>query len=350
MIEASPMSVIGAGMVTSTGNSWPTTCAAIRARISGTRRDNLWDHEAGDNLVVGRPYRQQWWEGVDLLADLAVASLEEALDQLPSGADPLQTPVILLLSPPTRACREADYTPALRQEFEQRLGRPLPAGSLILEKGSTGLLDAISQANMLMSRHQVDVVAIVAVESFLRQVIADHYMEERRLLTADNSNGFVPGEAACTVLVAKPGRSGKDELTIIGWGTGTESGTIQNDAPLTGFGLTAALRNALKVAGIEWKDTDYWLNDQNGEAYKFKESTVAQIRLERRAVPAAIPFLPWHPIEFIGEIGTAIGPHLLGLALYAHRKAFAPGPRALLHVTEDNGDRAALVLEYIKRR
>jgi 3-oxoacyl-[acyl-carrier-protein] synthase-1 len=54
----------------------------------------------------------------------------------------------------------------------------------------------------------------------------------------------------------------------------------------------------------------------------------------------------WHPAEFIGDVGAAIGPVMLGWALHAGQKRYLHGPRVLIHASEDNGDRAALIAEY----
>ena len=103
---------------------------------------------------------------------------------------------------------------------------------------------------------------------------------------------------------------------------------------------------ALSEAGVTMAQTHYWLTDQNGEHYKAKECTITQIRLERRDRPAPKPYQIWHPIQQLGEIGSAIGPGLLGLASAAGSGGFAPGPIALLSVGEDDGERAAFVLAW----
>ncbi|NJK32787.1 MAG: hypothetical protein HC927_10465 [Deltaproteobacteria bacterium] len=52
----------------------------------------------------------------------------------------------------------------------------------------------------------------------------------------------------------------------------------------------------------------------------------------------------WHPSEYLGEIGAAIVPCLLGLAHAAGRRGWAPGPTALVHVADEGGDRAAAIV------
>lgn len=328
--------------MTAAGFNWATTCAAIRAGLSGVREDNLWDPTAGARMNVGRPRTHQWWEGPDMLAELATPTILECLAAA-NSAD-TEVPIFVLLPPPDRPLRPPDLEQIVHHGIERRLGRALPPGSLLIPEGATGLFTAHERARRLIAGGQASEVVVVAAESFLRQPLAEFYIEHDRLLTADNSDGFIPGEAAAAILLARPQRRAERDVLIAGWGQGHEAGGILNDEPLSGHGLTRALRSALSVAGRRFDETNYWLTDQNGEAYRFKESTLAQIRLERRSVPATRPFPIWHPIEYLGEIGTAIGPTLLGLALFAHRHRFAPGMLGLMHVTEDMGQRSAFVL------
>lgn len=340
------LAVRAAGMVTAAGFNARATCAAIRAGISGIRKDNIWDAAAGEFLSVGRPCTPQWWEGPDMLAELAAPAVYECFQALPNGIDPGSVPIFVLLSPAERAQRPVDLSTVVRDELQHRLGiDPAPRITMI-DGGRTGILLALKQTLQLFARGRTTHSIVVGVDTFLRQRVVESFIARRRVLTADNSNGFIPGEAACAVLMAPSGQYGGGELRIIGWGEGYEKGTIDSDLPLSGDGLTQALRHALDQAGIPMAGTDYWLTDQNAEHYKAKECTVAQIRLERRDRPAVREFKIWHPIEYLGEIGSAIGPCLLGLGYLATQNGYAPGPVALMHVGEDNGHRTAFVLHW----
>ncbi len=68
------------------------------------------------------------------------------------------------------------------------------------------------------------------------------------------------------------------------------------------------------------------------------------MRFERK--PKEKLFDLWHPIEFIGEVGSAIGPCVLGLALHASQKEYGAGPTVLLHFGNDDGERAAAIVRY----
>jgi 3-oxoacyl-[acyl-carrier-protein] synthase-1 len=340
-----PLAVLGSGAVTAVGFNAPATWAAIRAKVSGTRVDNLWDPSGAEYMAVARPRTPQWWEGADLLGVLAASAVSECLDILPPEIDRASIPVLLLLEPEDRPWKDDELPDVIAATLAERLGYPLPSGSATLA-GRGKLLPAMLHAEELLTSHKSPFVVIVGVDTFLRQHVINEFIEQRRVLTTTNSNGFIPGEAACAVVLGLAGRAPAGELRVVGYGHGLEPGTIESDAPLTGDGLTDALRMALSEAGITMAQTNYWLTDQNGEHYKAKECTIAQIRLERRDRPAPKPYQIWHPIQQLGEIGSAIGPGLLGLASAAAAGGFAPGPIALLTVGEDDGERSAFVLAW----
>lgn len=335
-------------MVTAVGFNSSASCAAIRAGISGVKQANLWDPGAGEYISAGRPCTPQWWEGPDMLAELAAPAVQECLSALPQGVDPRTIPIFILLCPTDRPGREPDLDNIVLGELERRLEFKSVPGIMVFNRGRTGILAALHKASQFFSDGTATHVVIVGVDTFLRQHVVEAYIDRRRVLTSNNSNGFIPGEGACAVLLTPAARQHGSELRIIGWGEGRETGTIDSETPLTGDVLTKAVRDALKQAGIAMADTDYWLTDQNAEHYKVKECTVVQIRLERRDQLAPRPYQILHPIEYLGEIGSAIAPCLLGIGLAGAKGGYAPGPVALMHVGEDNGERAAFVLKWFQ--
>ena len=339
-----PIECIATGMVTAAGCNARATVAAIRAKVSGIQQGNIWDPLAGEYLEVGRPCMPQWWEGPDMLAELAVPAVVECLEALSIEKQREDVPIFILVSPLDRPFRSPNLNDIVCDEFLSRFPFVPSEKPIVVARGRTGLLHALQGSGELFKKKNADYVVVVGVDSFLRQEVVMAYMEQRRVLTKDNSNGFIPGEAACAVLIRPMVSPVSQNLQVVGWGEGTEVGLISGNKPLTGDGLTEALRKALGQSNRKMADTDFWLTDQNAEHYKAKECTIAQIRLERREHPAASPYQVWHPIEFLGEIGSAIGPCLLGLGLEAMRQGWGPGRCALMHVGEDNGTRVGLVL------
>src|SRR5260370_32160363 len=166
--------------------------------------------------------------------------------------------ILHILSPADRPCR----APELEQTFIAGIRDQLPStstgGLTTYGIGRTGLLKALDRASQLFSNATATHAVVVGVDTFLRQRVVDAYIEERRVLTAKNSNGFIPGEAACAVLVAPISEGGDSEFRIIGWGEGLETGSILCDQPLTGNVLTGAVRGALHRSGLKMADTHYW--------------------------------------------------------------------------------------------
>lgn len=362
MSRAAGLSVFGHAMLTAVGADGPATCAAMRAGINGARRAKLWDFTVGEDLNAARPRLHQWWEGPTMTAPLAIPVITQCaqraaeLGMAPAATGALALPVLVILPPADRPFRAPDLEPMVMSDLARHWGGALPAGSGTIAGGRTGILTALQVADDLIGRHGAPGCIIVGVESFLRQVVVAHYMRRRRLKCGTNSNGFLPGEAACAVLVGRSGAFDADELLIQGIGVGREAsgdGGNEND-PVLGDGLTQAMQQALEMAQVPFFDLNFTVSDHNGERFKFKEAAIAAGRLDRLP-PEGVSRRPkghvetWHPAQSIGEVGAAIFPCLLGWAFEAGAKAYAPSHHTLLHAGEDNGERVALVTAFERR-
>jgi 3-oxoacyl-[acyl-carrier-protein] synthase-1 len=146
------------------------------------------------------------------------------------------------------------------------------------------------------------------------------------------------------VLVAKAGVDDAGELQILGLGIAREQAAIESEEPLRAEGLIEAIREAFRAGQCGYDDLQYRITDLNGEHYRFKEMTLALGRFQRK--PKEKLFDLWHPIEFIGDVGAAIGPIALGIALHAGQKAYGNGPTVLCTFGNDGGERSAIVVHY----
>jgi 3-oxoacyl-[acyl-carrier-protein] synthase-1 len=184
-------------------------------------------------------------------------------------------------------------------------------------------------------------VVIAAVDSLLSWPTLSVYERATRLLTATNSNGFMPGEGAGALLVGKP--DGGAELLCAGLGFGLERAHIDSEEPLRADGLTAAFKQALADAGCALNELDFRITDVSGEQFYFKEAALALSRTMRQRREE---FDFWHPAECIGEAGAACGPAIVAVADAACRKSYAPGRGILCHMGTDGGRRAAMVMAF----
>ena len=347
------LEVEASGMVTAVGFSTDSTCTAMRAKISGLREVNLRDPSSGELLQGGRVLLPQWSRGLDKYADLLATAIHQCFQAATQRQfNPEDLPIFVCVAEPTRPGRPPSLDDGLLEELEFRLGLKFHPQSAIIALGSVGSLITLDRVASFLLEHHNSRCILAGVDSFFHKDAIEHYDGVRRIMTPNNSNGFFPGEAAAAVLLGRyRGRSG---LRIAGWGTGFESAGIESTEPTRAKGMTTAVGAALSASGFGLRDIDYRITDINGEHYKFKEAGLALMRFfdgstpPRPATSGTPQFDLWHPIEYLGEVGAAIVPLILGVAQHAGEKEYAPGPVALCHVSDDGGNRGAVVIHHVQ--
>jgi 3-oxoacyl-[acyl-carrier-protein] synthase-1 len=330
--------------MTAVGLDAPSTAAAVRCGISGSVETRYMD--AGGNWLLGCPLPlESRATGLARLKDLAVPAITECL-RAALGVKAPQIPLFLIVAEPSRPGRPDGLEEELRPMIEAELGIRFHAASRTLAGGRLDLLEALRGAGALLSKERLPGCIIAGVDSLLVTETLSTLEDADRLLTSENSNGFIPGEAGAAVLVDLPPKEKAEGLLCRGIGEGVERSTVDSGEPLRADGLVQAFREALRDAKATTDDLDYRLTDLNGEQYGFKEAALAIGRTIRKVKPD-IPL--WHPAECIGDVGAAAGPGLLALALIAARKGYAPGPGVLCHLGSDDGRRGALILRHYPR-
>ena len=341
------LAIKASGLVTAVGFNAPASLAAIRAGFSGVKESHLWHAPSGKYLKAAKVALPQWWEGLGKLAELVAPAIGECLDAAaPAPADSI--PLLLCIAELSRPFRAVGLEQHLVTEVESRLEVRFHPASQVIARGQASVAFALQEAQRILSTQRVVCCIIAGVDSLLNPKTVKEYVDRRRVLAPDNSNGFIPGEAGAAVLVGSSGHQPGGELRLLGVGVAQERATIHSEEPLRGEGLTAAVKAALKDAGLTLFEVAWRITDLNGEHYKFKEAAFVAARLQRKAKD--VPFDLWHPIEYVGEVGAAIGPCALAWALHAGQKRYAPGEVALCHFGSDEGERAALVVKYEERR
>jgi 3-oxoacyl-[acyl-carrier-protein] synthase-1 len=338
------VAVTASGLVTAVGFNADSTLAAVRAGVSGVKKVNLWDYESGQYISGARVELPQWWEGIEKLADLVSPAILECYSAA-EALDPTQIPVLIGLPGPDRPLRDPDLDQRVLELVAHRLGGKLHPESRAIPHGQVSGVVGLAEARESFRTARYPACIIAGVDSFLNRWVAREYFKRRRLLTPGNSNGFIPGEAGSAVLLRPSEAVRGPSLEVLGLGLARESATIESDEPLRGDGLTEALGGALSEAGLTIFDAAYRITDLNGEQYKFKEAMIAAMRFEQGSRRRK-RFELWHPIEYVGDIGAAIGPCVLALALHAGLHSYAPGPIALCHFGSDAGERAAAVVRF----
>lgn len=335
------LAIRGCGMVSGLGFNAPATLAALRAGVSAVRSLPWLDGESGEPLRGAKVDLPQWWEGTEKLADLLAPAVHECLQASDVAAK--DVPILLGVAERSRPARLADLDTDLLAIVQAKLGIAQHPDSRLYPHGQSGCAKALVYAHRLITQRRARCCIVAGVDSYLQQETLDAYIDRRRLLTPSNSNGFLPGEAGCAVLVAAAGDPHTDELRILGFGVGRESATIGDTRPLRAEGLTQAVRQALASAHTPMSAIPRRLSDISGEQYMFKEALFTMMRTSSGPRPVT-PALE-HPIEYLGHIGAAILPCLLAWAWHGQQHGYFEAEPLLVHVGSDEGDRAALVVQ-----
>lgn len=309
------------------------------------RQTNLWDAESAAYLAAGKVDLPHWWIGLGKLAELVCPAIHECLVAAsPESAE--RVVLLLAVAATNRPHRWPGLDEEILDEVEVRLGVRFHPSSKVFDRGSVSCGLAMQEAEQLLSRSEVSYCIVAGADSLVRQDVVVSYLQDRRILTPLNSNGFSPGEAGAACLVGKCGADRRGVLQILATEMSKETATPQSTEPCRGDGLTLGYRKALAAAGLSFSEVDYRVADLNGEHSKFKEAALAAAREDRHPTRDYVDI--WHPVEYLGEIGAAVGPCALAWVLDAGRRAYAPGPTALLHFGNDDGDRCVVVTKYIE--
>ena len=335
------LNILSAGMVTAVGLDRASSCAAMRGAVDGFR-ETRFIGAAGEWLIGAPVPLPRGWIGEKRLAHLAAGAIVDALDG--HWPDLGRLLLVLCLAEPDRPGRPVRDVEAFAARVRKFSGLADTTRTLVAEHGRPSGFVALDRARAALAEGSADHALIVGVDTMLTGVSVSHYRTVGRLLTPDNSNGFLPGEAAAAILCA-PGAP--THFTLTGLGLAAEEAHLRNgkdddglDLPLRGDGMTAAYKRAMDAAGVSLAGIEYRLSDLIGEAYFFKQTALAALRLERGR--SEFQDL-WSPAESLGNVGAAVVPLMIGWALEAFEKGYDPGSPLLIEASADNGACGAAV-------
>lgn len=221
-------------------------------------------------------------------------------------------------------------------------GKPL-AGPRTFQvaHGQISAFVAIEQARKLLDERNVEACLIMAIDSLIDARALSWLDGKMRLKTSKVTDGLIPGEAACILVVSRrPILEGS--LRLLGLGLAVETASVSNEDPFRADGLSAALKTALGQAGVQMHEIAFRLSDVGGESYAFEELVLAQMRNTRKTRPEQ-PV--WHAADCMGDCGSAAGLIQFAWAEQAFKRGYAPGELAALHGSSMAfGGRAAAVV------
>jgi 3-oxoacyl-[acyl-carrier-protein] synthase I len=339
-----PVAILASGMVTAVGLNSPASCAAIRCAIDNFTETRFMD-KGGEWIIGAQVPLEQPWRGLPKLVHMVVPAINECREWLATVETTLpatEVPLLLCVAEKERPGRLEGLDDRLFEEIQKTLGIRFHPQSTVIPQGRVAGAMAMELARRLLYEENVPYCIIAGTDTFLIAQTLAAYEAKSRLLTSQNSNGFIPGEAGAAILVGRPRNNGGPEPLCVGIGSGVEKATLDSADPLRADGLTQAIKSAFSDAGCGYDKVDFRLTDANGEQYWFKEAALAMTRTMRVRKEA---FDIWHPADCIGETGAASGVSILTLAVAATQKGYSAGPGILCQMCADDGSRRVLVLQ-----
>lgn len=348
MSQTAQLLLRAAGMSCALGWHLDAAACAMRANMDHFTESDF-ECEQGQPVRVAKLPIEEW--GDARLQQLLQAALQDCLQHLTpvqkqSLFDPAKSACVVLLPAQgryysdVRTCWELAHDALEIQGMAY--GAQTELSTALKGSGRAGLVDGLRQAQKLLAQGFRQIL-LLAVESGLNAPDIQADLAAQRLLTAENSDGHLPGEAAVALLLtADDGYS--PGLRLRGMGQGQESGRPDGSTPSRAQGLSTALRAACAQAGIAPEMLEFRLSDQNGEKFYSREAGNAFTRLMFGA-PHSLKLLTL--ADKIGEIGCVCGPAMLAWMWHEMARAdCTPGSCGVLHLANEEGLRSAVVFDY----
>jgi 3-oxoacyl-[acyl-carrier-protein] synthase-1 len=362
-----PVAILRTGAVTSVGLNAPSTFAALRTRLNNFTETAFIDGK-GEPIVAGMvplsPIAKKMLDGyspqtnplhrqIELLS-LALLDCARQLPQINTETIPL----LACVSELSRPARPANLDDLLFRGLELRLGCKFAKESAVYAYGQAGVGIALNEAFNLLQKHPL--VFLVGVDSLTHFDSLQALHAKGRIFASDNTDGYIPGEAGCALLLGRPDQinayrplasnldtrtsdqstAAPQTLYCTGLSVTREMALEGGNEPNKGKGLNEAIRGALKPIQGDATQVGLRICSQITTHYSAKEMAIGSARAEVGATAL------WCLADSLGETGAVAGPLSLAWAYSAMHKGYAPSTVALSLLASEEGERSAALLSF----
>jgi 3-oxoacyl-[acyl-carrier-protein] synthase-1 len=213
----------------------------------------------------------------------------------------------------------------------------------LFEDGHAATAHACHVAMVDLESGRFSRAIVCGVDSMLEEETLECLGESRRLKTAENPDGFAPGEAAACFLLERAG-SGRQIAALArldAVATATEPQPIWSPEPSAATGLSETIGATLAQLDDGGARTGLIVCDLNGESYRGREFGNTMPRT-MRAIAAGCEL--WHPADCIGDTGAASFALSVCIGARALERGYANGGGVLVWGSSDDGARGSLYL------
>jgi 3-oxoacyl-[acyl-carrier-protein] synthase-1 len=214
----------------------------------------------------------------------------------------------------------------------------------VFARGRAAALLALDAGVRHIAERRADAVLVGGVDTFLDPQLLGELSSEGRILGSRVMDGFIPGEGAAFLLLARPGTSSQKHpsIAITGVGVAQDPGHRYSNQPARGEGLSMAIERMTGPMGQPPAARTTFAGF-NGENFGAKEWGVARIRHGELFAP---DMKLEHPADCFGDAGAAMGALLLAVAhasLISNHRAFP----AFVWASSDREDCACAYLDFL---
>lgn len=343
-----PVAVTGLGALSPVGGGVVQTCASIRAGLDRFTEYPLYDVLTADpewddpEPLIGSTSKLDLnAQGPDRMLEHAMPAIREAMERARLMRKQLARTALWLALPEDHPSLANWHLPRFTDVLLQRTGLSQLSDVKADLLGHAGVLRLIEEASALLHRGEADACVVVGVDSYFAPERLRALDEARRLKSVRNVDGFLPGEAACALVLETEAMANARGQPILGvvraLAVATEAQPLTSDKQSTGAALTRVFRSLLTGAKER-----FVLCDLNGESYRAFEWGLIRTRVGDRFGELRELI---HPAMSLGDVGAASGAVQIACALSAFERGYAAAPEALVWCASDSGLRAGARIE-----
>lgn len=346
--------IAGIGMLTPVGFDTPSSCAAIKAGISAYTISDYRTQAGKQVTLSGIPDgvfsemdieidEGEFYSGhLDHIIRMSIFAIKEALLNHNINKP---IPFIFSLQEPHKNVTPVN-TETLMANFVEQCKFPLDHNKThFLSAGRASGILGLELAMRYLNEQNEDYVLLGGADSYWSSSHIGLLDKDERLNVAGSTDGFVPGEAACYILLTRhPTKALNNAGNIVSLsapGTGHESGHLGSEQPYLGEGLDQAVKQALKDY-TQGNITKIY-NSMNGESHWAKEFGVISIRNKAHFSDSMQVI---HPAQNYGDLGAGTGTMLIGVAAHELLKQTQQNTH-LVYASSDSAWRAAVRVSNI---
>jgi 3-oxoacyl-[acyl-carrier-protein] synthase I len=339
--------IVALGARTPVGLGAESSAAAVRAGISRIREHPFLVAANGEMvpaaLDCGLEPTLLGWPRV---AEMVAAALAEVLNKLGPASKYIRGIPLLLALPDVRpGFGDTDTQRCLTAISQVGLARQIDLQVERVATGHAGALRALEYAARKLTTGMWQMCLVGGADSYFESDTIEWLESDRRLAGDDVRGGLIPGEGAAILLLmtdAARRKFGLRSLAILrAICTAAETRLINGEQDGLGDGLTEAITGATACLSLPREAVDAVYCDINGERYRTEEWGFALLRTHRAFRVGSYET----PVDCWGDTGAASAVLSCVLAAQSWARHYAPGPRALVWASSDNGLRGAAVLE-----